>query len=287
VGSALLLALRARSHEAVGTHLHHPLEGGVPLDITDPAAVERVLGDVSPAWVFCPASLTHVDYCEDHPAEAFAMNRDGPLHAARVAARLGAGFVYYSTDYVFDGARGPYGEDDPPHPLSVYGRTKSEAERALLADVPGAIVVRSTWVYGPDRREMNFVHQLIRSCRAGRVTRVPEDQVSTPTYSVDLAAASVELAGGGRGGLWHLAGSRLLDRYTFARLACEAFDLDASLLAPVRTAALGQKAPRPLKGGLRIAKAQAALTTPLRPAEAGLRAMRAALEARAAPRGER
>src|SRR5262245_60179502 len=139
VGGNLLEAFRARGHEALGTHARHPMDGLAPLDVTDHAAVERAVGDARPDWVLCPAGLTHVDYCEEHPAEAYAINRDGPLAAARSAARAGAGFVYFSTEYVFDGERGPYAEEDAVRPISAYGRSKWEGERAVLEAMPRAL----------------------------------------------------------------------------------------------------------------------------------------------------
>ena len=148
----------------------------------------------------------------------------------------------------------------------------------MLGEVEPALVVRTTVVYGPDRQGKNFVYQLIRNCRSGQGMRIPSDQVSSPTYNADLAQASVELCERDQRGVFHLAGDGVLDRFAFAKLACDVFGLDAARLTPVSTAALGQKAPRPLKGGLRIAKAQALLRTPLRSPEAGLRAMKAALE---------
>ena len=278
VGAALLRALRARGHEARGTYSQHAAEGLVRLDIRDRAAVERLVGEAQPHWVFCPAGLTHVDYCEDHPTEAAAINRDGALHAAYAAQRAGAAFVFYSTEYVFDGASGPYAEGDMAHPLSEYGRSKWQGERAVLAAIQGAIVVRTTVVYGPDRQEKNFVYQVLRACRSGQPMLVPSDQISSPTYNGDLAAASVELCERGLSGLFHLAGDGVLARYLFALLICQVFGLDPAPLTPVPTSALAQKAPRPLKGGLLIAKARATLQTPLHSHEAGLRIMRLALE---------
>jgi dTDP-4-dehydrorhamnose reductase len=279
VGAALLTALAARGHAATGTYAHSAADGLASLDVTDTAAVERAIAQARPDWVFCPAGLTHVDRCEDHPDEAFAINRDGPLGAARAAIRLGAGFVYYSTEYVFDGTAGPYAEDDKANPISIYGRSKWEGERAVL-DLGGrVVVVRTTVVYGPDRQEKNFVYQLIRNCRSGQGMRIPGDQVSSPTYNVDLADACVELCERGLGGVYHLAGAGVLDRFAFARIACQVFALDSSRLQPVTTADLGQTAPRPLRAGLAIGKAQANLKTRLRGAEEGLWAMRQALEA--------
>jgi dTDP-4-dehydrorhamnose reductase len=279
VGAMLLDVLRERGHEATGTYARHAVEGAWPLDIRDAPAVEQAVALGKPDCVLCPAGLTFVDYCEDHPEEAFAVNRDGPLHVAQMAQRFGAGFVYFSTDYVFDGTHGPYDEDDLPRPLSAYGRSKLEGERAVLAAHGRAIVVRTTWVYGPDRQEKNFIYQLIRNCRAGTPMRIPADQVSSPAYNLDLAAATVELAERGLGGIYHVAGGESLDRHAFARMACEVFGLDPAGVSPVTTAALGQKAPRPLRAGLRIDKARAGLATPLRGPRAGLEAMRSAIAA--------
>ena len=279
VGAALLRVLRARGHEATGTWAHEAFPGLVPLDFTDPAATERLVADTRPDWVICPAALSHVDYCEEHPEEAFAANVHGPLAAAKVAAGAGAGFVYYSSDYVFDGVDGPYAEDARPRPLGVYGRSKWEGEQAVLGALKRALVVRTSVVYGPERQEKNSVYQVIRACRSGKGFRAAVDQRASPSYNHDVAATTVECCERELSGTWHLAGADVLDRMAYALLVCRVFDLNASCLTPATTAQLGQKAARPLNGGLRIERARAQLRTPLRGVEAGLRAMRAALEA--------
>jgi dTDP-4-dehydrorhamnose reductase len=277
VGGALCEALARGGHAVVGAHGRVPAPGTVPLDFTDAGAAERLITETRPDWIFCAAALTHVDYCEDHPLEAERLNRDAPAAAARVAARIGAGFVFYSTEYVFDGTAGPYAEDDPPKPLSVYGRTKWEAEQAVREAAPRCVIARTTVVYGPERQEKNFVYQLLRRGRAGESMRVPVDQVSSPTYNADLAAASVELAERGLTGVWHLAGPSVMDRYTFARLAASVFGLEAAGIVPVSTESLGQRAPRPRRSGLAVERAGRALATPLRSAREGLEAMRNAI----------
>ena len=281
VGAALAARLRAHEHSVVGTHGRVPQPGTRPLDLTDLAAVIRLVQDLGPDYVFCPAGMTVVDYCEDHPDEAFAVNRDAPASAAAAAATHGAGFVYYSTEYVFDGAGGPYAEDDAVRPLSVYGSSKLEGERAVLAANARAIIVRTTVVYGPEPQGKNTVYQLLRRLRAGERMRVPADQVTTPTYNVDLAAATVELVERGASGVFHIAGDTVIDRYAFARHACEVFGLDAGLIEPVTTAALAQRAARPLRAGLRIGRVRARITTPLRGPADALPAMREALRAEA------
>jgi len=283
VGASLLTSLRARGHEARGTYGHHATPGLDPLDLADHAAVARAVAAARPDWVFCPAGLSHVDYCEDHVDEAMAANRDGPAAAARAAEVAGAGFVFYSSDYVFDGVAGPFGEDDTPRPRNVYGRSKHEGERAVQEACRRAVVIRTSVVYGPERQEKNSVYQLIRACREGKGFRLAEDQRASPSYNADVAAASVELCERGLAGLWHIAGPEVLDRYAFALLICKEFGLDASRLTAITTAALGQKAARPLDGGLKVAKAQAQLKTRLRSPAEGLHAMREAIE-RGGPR---
>lgn len=273
VGASLLTVLRARGHERQGTHGAHPVPGLAPLDLTDHAAVERLIASSRPDWIFCPGGLSHVDYCEDHADEAFAINRDGVRAAARAAEATGAGFVFYSSDYVFDGVGGPFSETDAPRPLSVYGRSKWEGEQAVMTACRRAIVIRTSVVYGPEGQEKNFVYQLLRACRSGQGFRPAVDQRASPSYNPDVAAASVELAERELLGLWHVAGSETLDRYAFARLVCREFALDGSKLTPVKTAELKQKAARPLDGGLDVRKAQAVLRTPLRGAAEGLAAM--------------
>jgi len=278
VGASLMDALRARGHEARGTYAKHPAPDLAPLDLSDHASVARAVAAARSDWIFCPAGLSHVDYCEDHADEAMAANRDGPAAAARAAEALGAGFVYYSSDYVFDGVGGPFGEDHAPHPLCVYGRSKHEGEQAVLAACRRAVIIRTSVVYGPERQEKNFVYQLIRACREGREFRLAVDQRASPSYNPDVALASVELCERGLSGLWHLAGPEALDRYEFAALVCKVFGLDASRLSAVTTASLGQKARRPLDGGLEVGKAQGRLTARLRAPVDGLRAMREVLE---------
>jgi len=278
VGAALLTTLRARGHEASGTYGHHAEPGLEPLDLADHAAVARAVAGVRPDWVFCPAGLSFVDYCEDHVDEAMAANRDGPAAAAGAAEAAGAGFVFYSTDYVFDGVAGPFGEDDTPRPLCVYGRSKHEGEQAVQEACRRAVVIRTSVVYGPERQEKNFVYQLIRACREGRGFRLAVDQRASPSYNADVATASVELCERGLVGLWHIAGPEVLDRYAFALLICKEFDLNASGLTANATAALAQKAARPLDGGLKVARAQAQLKTRLRSPAEGLHAMREFLE---------
>lgn len=285
LGGHLLAQLRAAGHAAVGTFASFPVDGLVGLELGDERAVASALADVAPDVVLLAAGWTWVDGNEDDPARAWRTNCDEPLALARQCRAIGARFVTYSTDYVFDGVAGPYAETDAPRPLSVHGRAKLDAERAILGEMPEHLVLRTTTVFGPERQGKNFVYQLLRKVAAGAggPVVVASDQSSTPSYGPDVARATLALVDQGASGLWHVAGPDVLDRAALGRLACRAFGFDESLVEGRPTAELDQRAARPLKGGLSTDKLRSAGIT-LRGVEAALADMKAEIAAgRAAP----
>jgi dTDP-4-dehydrorhamnose reductase len=265
IGGWLLHGLAQHGHSAVGTYATVPFPGLEPLDAADLVGAAAWLRGQKPDVVFYPAGFTWVDGCERDPARARGANVEQPLNLARVAADLGARFVYFSTDYIFDGKDGPYAEDDPPAPLSAYGRSKLEAEDALAETLGTALlVVRTTWVFGPERQGKNFAYQLAKTLGEGRSLVCPSDQVSNPSYGPDVAAAVLALAEAGRFGLVHVAGPDWIDRVQFARALALALARDASLIVPKTTSELGQPAARPLRGGLRTPRLDAWLPGSMR-----------------------
>jgi dTDP-4-dehydrorhamnose reductase len=208
----------------------------------------------APEAVVVAAGMTWVDGCERRPEVAATVNRDGPAALARAAAAAGARTVYLSTEYVFDGTDGPYDEDRPLRPLSAYGRSKAEGEAAVREADPAALVVRTTVVYGPEAHGRNFAYQLAARLGRREAMTVPADQVSSPTYNRDLAAALVGLIDAGTTGVVNVAGPEVLDRAAFARRLAAAMGLDPGLVVPRTTAELGQEAPRPLDAGLEVGR---------------------------------
>lgn len=278
IGGHLLSQASDAGHLAVGTWNGFQRPGLVKLDLDDDAALAAAVRDVRPDAVVLSAGWTWVDGNEDDPARARRLNRDQPLALCRLARQVGARFVTYSTDYVFDGQAGPYAEDDPTAPLSVYGRAKLEAEEAIRAETPDHLLLRTTTVFGPEAQGKNFVYQLVKRLRQGQPMQVPVDQWASPSYGPDVAAATLALIERGASGTWHVAGPDQLDRAAFARLACRVFGLDERLVEGKTTAELRQKAARPLRGGLRTDKLRAAGIA-LRDTAAGLAAMKAEIEA--------
>ena len=229
----------------------------LPLDlarIPTKAYAECILGRHALDAIYCIAGMTNVEGCEGMPEQAYLTNCRGPEMMARVASERKIPFVYFSTEYIFDGNDGPYAEEATANPLSVYGRSKWEGELAVLAACSHALILRTTVVYGKDRGQKNYVYSLMHALAAGKTIRVPQDQISTPTYNRDLAIATVALVNLGATGIYHVCGPERMDRYEFARSVAAYFLLDGSLLSGVPTSSLGQKAPRPLSAGLSIDK---------------------------------
>jgi dTDP-4-dehydrorhamnose reductase len=234
-----------------------PRQGWLPLDLADLEGSEAALEPEPLDAIYCMGGMTHVDGCEAQPELAWRTNALGPETLASYARRRGIPFVFFSTEYVFDGFGadpGPYTEDAPVHPLSVYGKTKLQGERRVLDACPHALVLRTTVVYGPDPRQMNYLYALMRNLSSGTTMRVPEDQVSTPTYNRDLVAAALGLVRAGASGVVHVAGPERMGRLEFARQIALRLELDASLLEGMPTSALGQLAARPLDAGLTTEK---------------------------------
>jgi len=274
VGGAIL---RALGDEATGTYLTRPRAGLLRLDARDRRAFADLIRSSRAEVVYLPAAQPNVEWCETHPDEARSLNIEPVIAALTVAE--GRPIIGFSTDYVFDGAVGPYAEDDVPAPLNAYGRIKLELEETLAAGVRN-LVVRTTGVFGlEDPPAKNFVLRLLESLRQGRPVRVPADQISTPTYAPDLAHGAITIAESGAGGIWHVSGPDLMARTELATMAASAFHLPPELVIPVPTSELGQVAPRPLRAGLRCERYEAAFGRPGRPTREALAELRRELGA--------
>jgi dTDP-4-dehydrorhamnose reductase len=200
--------------------------------------------ELSPDLVLHAAAWTDVDGAEADPQGAAAVNVGGTRHVAE----LGAPLVYYSTDYVFDGAkREPYVESDAPRPLSAYGRTKLHGEGAAGEQ---AWIVRSSGLYG--EHGTNFVKTMLRLGRESGEVAVVDDQRTSPTYVGHLAVATRELLGRPFG-VWHLASAGECTWAEFAAAIFAEADIDARV-RPISTGDLGRPAPRPAYSVLRSEK---------------------------------
>ncbi len=256
--------------------------GYTALDVTDPDAVERVMEDFAPDVVLHAAGTAQVEPCEADKEACWTLNVEAVATMASTCDRHGARLILPSTDFVFDGKAGPYSESDRPAPINAYGRTKLAAENTLAGSrLTDWAVARTTLIFGAPAGEdprLDFVRWVARELSAGRPIRVPRDQLRTPTYDADFADGVLRLVRFGKRGIFHLAGREVLTIPEVARQVADAFDLDAGLIGTTTTAELHPGAPRPLKAGLLILRAESELGYRPRPLAAALADLRARLD---------
>ena len=250
------------------------------LDLSRPDTLRATVREIAPGVIVNAAAYTAVDRAESEPELARAINGIAPGVLAEEAQHLDAILVHYSTDYVFDGTKSdPYVESDPTNPLSVYGRTKLEGERAIGVSGCRHLMLRTSWVYGA--RGHNFLLTMLRLARERRGLRIVDDQIGAPTWSREIAQATAtlltrpELAARGAEGLYHLTASGATSWYGFARAIFESPDMARLGVAPpaleaIPTSAYPTPARRPTnsrldcsrifsRAGMRLAAWDAAL----------------------------
>lgn len=219
------------------------------IEVTDAARVRSVLVGVQPLWVINTAAFHRVDDCETQTAAAFEVNALGVKNLAECSRDLDARLVHFSTDYVFDGSkREPYVESEPLSPISAYGISKAAGEHFVRYLLPEQhVIVRSSGLYGvagASGKGGNFVETMLRLAANGEQIRVVHDQVSTPTFTLDLAQTLLELMALGGRGTFHITNAGQCSWFEFAAEIFAASDLHPQLIA-ITSQEYGAPAPRP------------------------------------------
>jgi len=274
LGSQLLLAA-PRGVTAVGTDLV-PAPGTGPavarpgVDLAARAEVEALVDSLLPlAGVIHCAAYTAVDKAEEDELRALHVNAEAPRVVAEVAARRGLPLVHVSTDFVFDGKKTtPYGEGDPPGPLSAYGRTKLEGELRVTRAHPGAAIVRTQWLYGP--RGKHFPGTILALAAQRPELKVVNDQVGAPTSTLELAPALWDVLAARASGIFHAACEGRASWYDFARATLELCG-KRTPIHPCTTAEFPRPAHRPAFSVLDCGKLARLRGRPLAPWREALR----------------
>lgn len=234
------------------------LLGRDQLDLAHPEAVREPLRQLAPDLIINAAAHTAVDQAENEASLAHAINAEGPRVLAEEAARLGAPLIHYSTDYVFDGNKTtPYVEDDPVHPLGVYGQSKLAGEQAIAAVGAEHLILRTSWVYSLHGR--NFLLTMQRLLQERPQLKVVDDQIGAPTWAGTIAASTralIERWQAGQAGAWgtyHLTAQGETSWFGFAQAIAEqlkARDLPCAELLPIPSSEYPTPARRPLNSRL-------------------------------------
>jgi len=255
-----------RSSSRVDQHLDWEVFGWdiEEIDIQEEKNTVTKIESLRPNMVINIAAYTHVDGCESHDEKAFAINAEGMRHVALGALRCRAKVVYLSTDYIFDGKkREPYLEDDPPHPLSVYGRSKLRGEQYVQEMVEDALIVRTQWLYG--KYGNNFVASVLRQAREKKVLSIVNDQVGSPTYTIDLSRAISVLIQCDARGVFHVANSDLCTWFVFGQEILKLSGMEGVRIVPISSEEVGRPAMRPLYSVLNTEKLKRETGMTLRP----------------------
>ena len=277
VGQELVRGLRCRSASFSGGG------GSLQVDATNLQSLSSLIDREDPRVLVNCVGLADVDAAERDEALATLLNATVVENLAAAQARQGFRLVHISTDYVFDGTSGDYHEEDPPHPVNVYGRTKLQGEE-IARKVPHALILRISSPYGEGfgARKVQFFRYVVDSLRAGKRVRALTDQRITPTYLPDLARATERLITDEAAGIFHIGTTQPWTRFAFASEIARIAGLDPALLAPATSAEMKNwvaKRPldttlnveRSLKGGVRytpVPEALAALLAGPAPASA-------------------
>jgi len=270
LGTELVLMLRERADLAVAPDL-------AELDFLRPDSIAAQIDRHRPDWVINCAAYTQVDKAEEEEDKAYRINRDGAREVARAARAAGARLAHISTDFIFGGEQcRPYREGDAANPLGVYGRSKWEGEAAVREEMPDALVLRTAWVYGA--HGANFVKTMLRLAGEREELRVVADQVGTPAWTRDIAAALLRLLDLEETGTFHFTDEGVASWYDFACAIVEearalGYDLKTRQVTPIATDDYPTPATRPAWSVLDKARIRPLLEHPIPHWRASLRAM--------------
>ena len=217
--------------------------GSRDVDIRDARQVREIVSATGPQWIVLAAAYTDVDGCERNRDLALAVNRDGAVNVALAAKSSGAKLLFLSSDYVFDGKKKtPYETGDQRNPQSVYGRSKAEAEVRLIEEYPECCIARTSWLFGPGGK--CFPDTILRLAATRPTLDVVDDQRGSPTYTVDLARAIMELCRMDAHGIVHATNAGDCSWFEFAQKIVGKAGL-ATEIRPTSSRQLARPAPRP------------------------------------------
>lgn len=229
-------------------------------DLSDKENIKKSVYDFCPDSIINAAAYTNVDLSETERELAWKINVKGVEYLAEAARVIDAHLVHISTDYIFDGKKGPYNETAKPNPLGYYGRTKLASENALKISGINYTVLRTNVLYGIAKNSRpDFVKWVVNMLREGKQIKIVTDQINNPTFIDDLVQAINQAIEFRKFGIFNIGGAEFLSRYDFTLRIAEYFNLNKSLIVPIKTSDLNQAARRPLKSGLLTIKAQSEL----------------------------
>jgi len=295
----LIIGAASKSAEAIGRVLsmsHYPFRifwitsGTTPFvipnnetifqaDFTNRKEIKELCLQLQPNFILNTAAYTNVDRAETERQKSWQVNVIGVENLVAVCRLTDAHLIHFSTDYIFDGAHGPYMETDKPNPLGYYGKTKVAGENVCIGGNIDYTLIRTNVLYGATKDlKQDFVMWTLKKLAEGKCFSVVNDQFSNPTFIDDLGYLVDKIIRSRVKGIFHAGGADWISRYEFAKIIAKIFREDASLIVPISTDDLQQIAPRPMRGGVITLKAETTFGMRFSGIESGLLAMRRQLQ---------
>ena len=219
--------------------------------------VTEVFNLIKPGIVVHAGALSNVDKCEENKELAWTINVEGTQHIAELSRKHKAFLFFVSTDYVFSGKKGNYTENDETKPINYYGKTKLEAEKIVQNLISEWCIARPSVIYGsvPAAGKTNFALWVLDKLRNDEKIKIITDQIISPTLNTNLAEMILEITQRRLTGIYHLSGATPINRYDFACLLAETFNLNKKLIKPAKSEEMTWKAERPKNTSLIVDKA--------------------------------
>jgi dTDP-4-dehydrorhamnose reductase len=231
------------------------------MDITDPVQIDQIFLQYKPEVAIHCACMTNVDLCETERESCYKQNVEAVRYMVSACEKIHTRLIHLSTDFIFDGEKGPYLEDDKPNPLNYYGQTKLESEKIIKDSTIEWVIVRTGLVYGIsyDMSRSNIVLWVKKSLEEGKELHLVDDQFRTPTLAEDLAEACITIAEKKVKGIFNISGDDFLTPYDMGMETASYFNLPTSKIKKSDSSTFSQKAIRPPKTGFIIDKAKVEL----------------------------
>lgn len=235
LGANLALTAQSAGYETVAVYYEHAIKlAGVKClqaDLTDPEVTRQLVKSLRPQWIINCAAQTNVDWCEKHPLAARQANIDMPRWLARTASEVGAGFVYISTDAVFDGATDRnYTEDDTPRPINIYAETKLAGEKAVEAEGGHYLIIRANMYGWNVQKKFSQSERILTDLEDGKPVKGWQDVVVNPLLVNDLSEMILEMTRHKLSGLYNLGSAEPCSKYDFSVEIARVFGLNPALV---------------------------------------------------------
>lgn len=258
-GSKLIDLAKRENYTIYATYRQHkPLNAiSCRVDISKRTEVKKIFDEIQPDFVVHAAALTNVDKCELEKKKAYKINAEGVKNVVEKCKKNKVFLVYISTDYVFDGEKGLYKEDDIPNPINYYGMTKLKGEE-YVKSLDDSCIARTSSLFGTvsSRSKLDFFSWVLKKLKNDNEVRVITDQWISPTLNTNLANMVLEILRRRITGIYHLSGDTRTNKYAFSKLIAQVYDLDVNLIVPIFSNEISCIAKRPRDSSLNVEKAR-------------------------------